>query len=59
MEYPFHDAEPELVKDDLIRRARVWTESDKSWKFILPFQTWPDGEVRTDSCITVLISLGG
>eukprot|EP00873_Tetraselmis_striata_P027453 jgi/Tetstr1/447717/TSEL_000020.t2 len=45
VEYPFHDAEPELVKDDLIRRARVWTESDKSWKFILPFQTWPDGEI--------------
>jgi hypothetical protein len=45
VEYPFHDAEAELIKEELIRRARVWVESENSWKFVKPFQTWPDGEV--------------
>jgi len=47
VEYPFHDAPPETIKEQHIRRARVWEEATESWKYLKPNQEWEDGEVSS------------
>lgn len=35
-----------IFQETDIRRARVWDEANETWKYIKPFQTWEDGDVR-------------
>jgi hypothetical protein len=41
------------VQGSLIRRCRVFEEHDNRWNYVIPGQTWKDGEA---SGITVIIS---
>eukprot|EP00882_Tetradesmus_deserticola_P007676 GHRQ01008084.1.p1 GENE.GHRQ01008084.1~~GHRQ01008084.1.p1 ORF type:complete len:298 (+),score=94.86 GHRQ01008084.1:104-997(+) len=43
--YPFHDSPKELIKLELLRRARVWDDLD--WKYIEVGQRWKAGEVTS------------
>ncbi|KAF6256461.1 hypothetical protein COO60DRAFT_106376 [Scenedesmus sp. NREL 46B-D3] len=43
--YPFHDSPKELIKQELLRRARVWDDLD--WKYIEVGQRWKAGEVTS------------
>eukprot|EP00884_Botryococcus_braunii_P015567 jgi/Botrbrau1/2694/Bobra.0203s0037.1 len=52
--YPFHDAEDEVVKGSLIRRCRVFEEHDNRWNYVIPGQTWKDGEVTSPLELAIL-----
>eukprot|EP01026_Neomeris_dumetosa_P043752 TRINITY_DN3676_c0_g1_i4.p2 TRINITY_DN3676_c0_g1~~TRINITY_DN3676_c0_g1_i4.p2 ORF type:complete len:234 (-),score=43.99 TRINITY_DN3676_c0_g1_i4:451-1152(-) len=43
--YPFHDGGPELVQDELLRRARIFDEVENKWQVIRPLQEWEVGSL--------------
>ncbi|CAD7699130.1 unnamed protein product [Ostreobium quekettii] len=47
VEFPFHDTSPEVVKEDRVRRARIFETETKKWKAINPNQDWDEGEVTS------------
>lgn len=45
--YPLHDTDDETVKQHLVRRAQVFDPITHEWRYIIPYQSWDDGDVSS------------
>ena len=45
--YPFCDSSEENKKHELLRRARIFVEKSKEWRYVDPRQKWKDGKFES------------